>query len=179
MSLKGMLIRFFLVYTVLVILLSVIIPKAHIVVLAGCTFWVCATFGKKNGRYFSEREKTIVVLSLIAIDLALQGIFGFIAISQKISQLDAVAQIAGLVFTFGLIGLIDGIIIYFIVGLVKKRLVKQGVISIADPTADVKSEFSLTRELSWTQNCWAFGFLFLILFSVFAWAVVQVFINKP
>ncbi len=47
-----------------------------------------------------------------------------------------------------------------------------------DPIEGIKRRYSFTRELGWRQNCWAFGFLFLVLFFVLAWAVVQVFIKN-
>jgi len=47
-----------------------------------------------------------------------------------------------------------------------------------DPIEGVQRGYNFSREFTGTQNYWAFGFLFLILFSVFAWAILQVFLNN-
>ncbi len=46
-----------------------------------------------------------------------------------------------------------------------------------DPLDGAERRYKFSGELSWNQNCWAFGFLFVFFVSVFAWAVIQVF-NK-
>ena len=46
-----------------------------------------------------------------------------------------------------------------------------------DPLEGVQRRYNFSRELNWTQNCWAFGLLFMLLCSVLAWAFVQVFIK--
>jgi hypothetical protein len=96
----------------------------NIAILAGSVFWVCGAFAKKNGRYFSAKEKTSVVLGLIVINLCLQALFGSAALSQSPSGLNTNA----LIFTIGFVGILHSIAIYFFVGLARKPLVKQGVI---------------------------------------------------
>jgi hypothetical protein len=133
MSIKGMLLRFFLLYTVLIIVTGLVMnyfgieknSGVNIGILAGCVFWVCNAFAKKNGRYFSGKEKTIVVLGLVAIDITLQLLFGAAVLSQSSSDINTGA----LTLTVGFVGILHTIAIYFFVGIAKKPLIKQGVIS--------------------------------------------------
>jgi uncharacterized membrane protein YhaH (DUF805 family) len=46
-----------------------------------------------------------------------------------------------------------------------------------DPLEGVQRRYNFSREFTWTQNLWAFGFLFLIFFFILAWAIAQVFIK--
>jgi hypothetical protein len=133
MSIKGVLLRFFLLYAVLIIVAGLVMNHfgikqntgVNIGILAGCVFWVCSAFGKNNGRYFSGTEKTAVVLGLVAIDVSLQLLFGAAALSQSSAGFSAGA----LTFAVGFVGVLHAIAIYFFVGIAKKPLIKQGVIS--------------------------------------------------
>lgn len=133
MTTKAVLLRFFLAYTALIIVTGLVMNHFGIKgntginfgILAGCIFWVCGSFGKKNGRYFSNKEKTVVVVGLIAIDLVLQLVFGAAALSQSPTGI----HLGALVFAVGFIGILHTIAIYVFVGMTKKMLVKQGVLS--------------------------------------------------
>lgn len=133
MSIKGVLLRFFLFYTVLIVVAGLVMNHFGIKqssgvnfgILAGCVFWVCGAFGKKNGRYFSRSEKTAVVLGLVVIDITLQLLFTAAALSQTPTGVSAGA----LIFAVGFVGSLHAIAIYFFVSFAKKPLIKQGVIS--------------------------------------------------
>ncbi|MFN7631815.1 MAG: ABZJ_00895 family protein [Cyanobacteriota bacterium] len=127
MSVKGVLLRFFLLYTMLFITAGLLSHYFNIRqnagvnmgILAVSVYWVCYAFGKRNGRYFSKTEKTAVVFGLASINIALQFLFTAAALSQSPTGLSAVA----LLFAAGLIGSLHTVVIYFFVGLAKKLLI--------------------------------------------------------
>ena len=133
MTIKGVLLRFFLIYSVLLILAGLVMGHfgikgssgVNIGILAGCVMWVCGAFGKKNRRYFSRNEKTMVVLGILAIDLLLQFIFAAAALAQSSLEMKAGALLVAVAF----IGVLHAIAIYFFVGFARRPLVKQGIIS--------------------------------------------------
>lgn len=132
MTIKGVLLRFLLVYTVSIIAAGLLMSHwgikgsgVNIAILAGCVAWVCGAFGKKNGRYFSGKEKAAVVLGLIAIDLSLQLLFGAAALSRSPSGVSTDA----LIFAVGFVGILHAAAIYLFVSVAKRPLIKQGVIN--------------------------------------------------
>lgn len=132
MTIKGVLFRFFVLYTMLIIAAGIAMNHfgikgnsgVNIGILAGCIIWVCGVFGKKNGRYFSSREKTIVVTGFITINLLLQLLFGAAALSQPPSEV----HFGALILAVSFVGILHAIAIYFFVGIAKKPLIKKGVI---------------------------------------------------
>lgn len=132
MTIMGLLLRFFLVYLVAIIgagyLFSYLEIKAsgiNIAILIGCIIWLCGSFGKKNGRYFTGNEKTAVILGILVIDIAYQLIFGIATILYKNPN----TELKTLAISTALVGFLHLIVIYFIVGSTKKMLIKQGAIS--------------------------------------------------
>jgi hypothetical protein len=131
-SIKGVLWRFLLVYTALIVAAGLAMnyfgmksnSGINIGLLAGSIVWVCGAFGKRNKRYFTDKEKSVVVLGLVAIDLTLQLLLGAAALSQSPTGLN----INALILAVGLVGILHAIAIYFFVGLAKKPLIKQGII---------------------------------------------------
>ncbi len=133
MTVKGVLWRFALAYVVAVVVLGYIINYfqikigggMNIAILAGCIMWVCSAFGKVNKRYFTNSEKTAVVIGLVAIDLGLQLLFGWAALSQK----NPAAAFGGaMLFITVLVMVLHAGFIYLCVGWAKKPLVKQGIV---------------------------------------------------
>jgi hypothetical protein len=129
MTIKGVLWRFALAYTAALFAvgyLAILLgfdrgTGVNIAVLAGCVLWVCAAFGKANGRYFTSREKVAVVVGLLLIDVALQFIGSFAVLSQKTSPVSSDA----LLFAMVVVGLLHALAIYFFVGAAGKYAVKQ------------------------------------------------------
>jgi hypothetical protein len=132
MTIKGMMLKFFLVYTVLLILAAMLMSYfgirgstgVNFAILAGAVLWVCGDFGKKNSRYFSKQEKTMVVSGFIAIDLLLQVVFGAAVLSQAPTGVD----VGAFVFVVGFVTLLHALTIYLFVGAARKILVKQGAV---------------------------------------------------
>ena len=133
MTIKGLLLRFFLGYLALLIVAGLTLSYFEIKsnsglntgILVGIIYWVCFSFGQKNGRYFTKREKTTVVIGLIAIDLILQLLLSLAALSGKNLSLGA----DPLVFALGFVGLLHALVIYYFVGSFEKVLIKQKVIN--------------------------------------------------
>ena len=127
MSIKAVLLRFLLLYTVSMVAAGFLIHHFGIKpnvgvnpgILAGCVFWVCYEFVKRNGRTFSNREKRTVVLGLAAINIALQFLFAVSALSQMPISISATAFIFGV----GFVGFFHAIIIYFLVSSAKKLVI--------------------------------------------------------
>ena len=133
MTLKGLLLRFFLGYLALLIVAGLTLSYFEIKgnsglnvgILAGMIYWVCFSFGQKNGRYFTKREKTTVVIGLIAIDIILQLLLSLAALlDQNLSP-----SAGPLIFALGFVGLLHALVIYYFVGTIEKMLIKQKVIT--------------------------------------------------
>lgn len=133
MTIKAVLLKFFLSYFALTVIAGMAISHfgiesnhgVNIGILAGCIFWVCADFGRKNRRYFSSKEKKAVVLGMIAIDLLLQ-LFGLAIV---ILAQTTVSNLNVLIFVSVFICAVHAIFIYYMAGLPKKFLLKAGLIS--------------------------------------------------
>ena len=133
MSILGVLGRFTLIYIVLIIVVGFTLnymgigsnSGVNVGILVGAIFWVCSSFAKKNGRYFDKGEKTKVVAGFIVINIAIQAIFGAAALVGSGQE----ASGSALLFSIGFVGVLHAVAIYFFVGIVKKSLLKQGVIN--------------------------------------------------
>ena len=88
MTIKDFLLRFAVGYFVLEMLIDLIMKVSGITVggwttgveigiISGLTIWLCTSFGKKNGRYFTSHEKNLTILGMVAIDISLQFLFLF------------------------------------------------------------------------------------------------------
>jgi hypothetical protein len=132
MTIMGVLWRFALTYVAAALAAGYIVRALgiesgswlNIGILIGCTLWVCTGFGKENRRFFTPSEKAVVVIGLLAIDLALQFLVMIAGISQKPSPVNSNAVL----FAMVVVGLLHAVGIYVFVGLAGKSLVKQGVI---------------------------------------------------
>jgi hypothetical protein len=112
---------------------KVISDAVNFGLLVGCVTWVSQAFCKKNGRYFVDREKTMMIIGFISIDVIFQLLVAFAQISRtsfsaKFSQ---ESVITGLVFIIGLVLAAHAIVIWFFVNISisKKWLIKQGIIA--------------------------------------------------
>jgi len=128
MTIKGVLWRFALAYTVALFAVGYIVgllgfngsTGVNIAILASCVWWVCTAFGKANGRYFTSGEKAAVVVGLILIDVALQFVGTFAVLSQRESAVNSDAML----FALALVGLLHAAGIYFFVGAAGRHAVK-------------------------------------------------------
>lgn len=133
MTVKGVLWRFTLAYIAALVLVGYTLNYFGIkggsgintAILMGCIFWVCSAFAKANKRYFTASEKTAVVLGLILIDIVFQWSVSWLVLSQKHPSS---SPGGALLFATLFIGTLHAILIYFLVGAVKKSLVKQGIV---------------------------------------------------
>lgn len=132
MTVKGLLLRFFLSYFMLLSLGGLIIDYfnieagswVNISILIGLVYWICISFGKKNKRYFTKGEKRATILGIITIDMLLQFIVGLVYIYGTNTKLN----ISVLVSIVSSIGLFHMLIVYYLVSSIKKILIKQNVI---------------------------------------------------
>jgi hypothetical protein len=133
MTIKGMMLRFFLVYPLLLIAAGILMK--YIIgygintglsfgILFGCIMWFCISFRKKNGRYFSDKEKYTVIAGFFAIDLLFQLLFGLAAFAKLPSN-----SMTALFIGIGILSFVRLIVIYAIVEITNKLLVKQKVIA--------------------------------------------------
>jgi hypothetical protein len=131
MTIKGVLWRFALAYMAALFAAGYVIrllgfesgTGVNVAILAGCVLWVCGAFGKANGRYFTSREKAVVVVGLLLIDVALQ----FVVVLAALSQGTSAGNSDALMFAVVLVGLLHAVAIYFFVGAARKYAVKQGI----------------------------------------------------
>jgi len=133
MSITNLLFRFFLIYLVLLVIAGAALSYfdiqgnsgVNVGVLIGSLYYVCLEFGKKNNRYFTKNEKLSVVLGLISVNIFVQLLLtmGYAAATH--------ANFGGkvLIFSVGFIGVLHGLLIYFMVGSIGKTLVKTKVIN--------------------------------------------------
>lgn len=130
MTLKGLFVRFAIIYFVFLLVGSAIIQGlglksgtgVNIAALLGATTWVCSSFGKTNGYYFNAQEKLQVVFGFLGIDLLLQAIFTLAILSLSNTPVSIGLTVAILSF----VGVLHGLVIYFFVGSIGKQLEKTG-----------------------------------------------------
>lgn len=133
MSITKLLFRFFLVYLVLMVVAAVVLSYfgiqgnsgVNIGILIGSLYYVCMEFGKKNNRYFTKNEKLSVVIGLILINI-------FVQLALTLAYMTATNTNFGstiLVFSVGFIGLLHGLLIYYMVGSIGRTLIKTKVIN--------------------------------------------------
>lgn len=135
MSIKGVLLRFFLLYigligvTWLIAIMLGLRQNSGINsgILMACVLWACYQYGKKNGRYFLGHEKTMAILGFIAIDSTVQLLFTVLALAQSPSATGV--NTGRLAFAVGFVCSLHAIAICLFVGVTRKLLVQQKMIS--------------------------------------------------
>ncbi len=133
MSTTNLLFRFFLVYLILLVIAGAVLSHfsiqsnsgVNVGVLIGSLYYVCMTFGKKNNRYFTSKEKTLVVWGLIAVNIIVQLLLtlGYMLATNT----SFTGQ--SLLFSVGFVGVLYGVFIYFMVGSIGKTLVRAKIIN--------------------------------------------------
>jgi hypothetical protein len=133
MTMPNLLLRFFLVYTGLMVVAWIVLVLLRfgnfigldVAMLFGAITIVSAQFAKKNGRYFSNEEKTKVVLGMLAIDLVLQFLLSILpAMLPGGHGLSA----STLLFMLGVVGILHFLAISLFVTLERRFLIKRGII---------------------------------------------------
>lgn len=132
MTVKGVLLRFFVIYAVLLITAGVIMKYFSIKAAFGVDFgilfgsvgWVCFAFGKKNSRCFTNSEKIAVIIGCVLIDLLVQAVPTLAALSKLSSD-----AINPAFFLIGLTILSHAFVIFWSVSSQKRWLLKKGIIS--------------------------------------------------
>ena len=133
MTVLGLLARFFIFYILLILTIGTALnylginggSAVNLGILLFLIFWLCESYGKKNNRFFTGKEKSAVVIGMIIIDVILQIVFATVAIAQREVSLGAEALIIGM----GITVIIHSIMIYIFVGVTKKLLIKKELIS--------------------------------------------------
>jgi len=133
MTIKSLLIRFFLSYVALLIIVGITLSYlgikggswANTGILIGLLYWVCMSFGQKNKRYFTKNEKIATVIGIIVIDLVVQALLTTSALSSQGRNI----SLGSLAFALSFVGLLHAVMIYYFVSSSKKILIKQNIIS--------------------------------------------------
>ncbi len=131
MSITSLLLRLFLIFLLIeIILFAYIISPIEFkipnntdgLIFVGLVFWLCSKFGEKNKRYFTKKEKYIVILGMFFIGFFIQTIFSGILI--------ALTNISANVFIFAtfIAGIMNLITVIGCVYFAKKRLIKLKII---------------------------------------------------
>ena len=129
MSVSALLVRFTLIYVAMLIVIAVALhlfgievnSGVNIGALIGAVMWACFSFARKNDRYFSNEEKTRVVLGMLAIDVILQLVLSVFVLSAGAAEL----TMGPILFATAFVGLIHAAVIYFFVGFAGKQYAKQ------------------------------------------------------
>lgn len=132
MTITGLLLRFFLGYVGLLAGASLTLGYLGIKggswintgVLIGMVYWVCMSFGQKNKRYFTQQEKVIAVVGMLAIDVMLQLLISLAVFSEKQSTVGA----GPIIFAVGFVGFLHAVVIYYFVSSSRKIMIKQNII---------------------------------------------------
>lgn len=132
MTIPGLMMRFFLAYTVALVAAAFAMTAFKIpgssgintLVLAAVVVWVCMTYGKKNGQYLTSKQNIGVVIGFILIDLFLQMLFGIAAISQS----SAGVNLGALLLAFGFFSIIHAVTILLFVRVAGKLLEVTGAL---------------------------------------------------
>lgn len=132
MTIKRMLTRFFVMYFGAMIIVGLIMSYLEIKSISGlnagvlclCVVWVCESFGKKNERYFSNKEKWLAILGFFLIDIFTQVLLGMPVILRMAQAKGMVAFLISIIIVM-MIHLF-GICVF--VNASKRMLIKRGVI---------------------------------------------------
>jgi len=133
MSLSTYLLRFFLAYTGLMVLAWIMLVLLRfdnfigldVAMLFGAITIVSTQFAKKNGRYFSDGEKTRAIFGMLSIDLLLQ-----LLLSLLPSMLPGAGNpsVKSLFIMLAIVGCLHLLTISLFVTLERRFLVKKGLI---------------------------------------------------
>ena len=125
MSVSGLLFRFTGIYLALLACIAVAFDalglKANSGVnsaaLVGAVLWSCAWFARNNGRFLEASERTRAVLGMWGIDVGFQ-----VAVALALgAALGTRLPLMPMLLATGFIGLMHGVLIYFMVGLAGKQ----------------------------------------------------------
>ena len=129
MSVAGLIFRFAAIYIALIVSIVVIFdllgmqPNTGINVgaLVGAVTGACLWFASKNQRYLDAREKRIAVLGMWATDIGVQSAIVLAAGIATGEMLTA----GPILLAIGVVALMHGFAIYFMVGFAGKQYAKQ------------------------------------------------------
>lgn len=131
MNIASLLLRFFLIFLLVEIILFIYIispiefkipNNIDSFIFAGLVFSLCSKFGEKNKRYFTKKEKYIVIFGIFFIGFFIQLIIG--GTLSAFAGVSANAFIIAMFITM----IMDIITIVGCIYFVKKRLIKLKII---------------------------------------------------
>ena len=133
MTIPNLLLRFLLVYVGLMVLAWAILVLLRFenfvgldaAMLFGAITIVSTQFAKNNGRYFSNEEKTKVILGMLSIDLVLQFLLSILPAMLPGRQIPPPGK---LLFMLALVGGLHFLAISLFVTLERRFLIKKGLI---------------------------------------------------
>jgi hypothetical protein len=131
MTIRGLLVRFSLIYAAALLLGSALLASmqaqsssaANIAALAATVMWVCFSFGRKNGRYFTGAEKWQTWGGMVAINVCFQTALAWYALGGTGKAVSP----SILLGVLGFVGLLHALAIYFFIGIAGKMLTQQGI----------------------------------------------------
>lgn len=133
MTITGLLSRFFLSYLFFLVSIGFALNYfevngtswSNLPALTAAIYWACLSFGRKNRRYLTKKEKITTVWGMICIDLLLHIVFAAIDLPRTHSHLEVKIQLPLL----ALMGVLHAFVIYYFVDANRKLLVTQKIIS--------------------------------------------------
>jgi len=129
MTLRGLLVRFTLIYIGLLIVIGVGFhllgaksgTSGNAGALIGAVMGSCLWFARANKRFFSPIEKRNVILSMIAIDLVFQTFVASALLLGVPGGIGSAAMLFGILF----VGSLHALVIWFFVGWSGKQFAKE------------------------------------------------------
>ncbi len=129
MSIAALFVRFGLANLLLLVVVAVMLgllgvqnnSGADTAALLGAVMWSCLSFARKNKRYFSSNEKVRVVLGMLVINLVIQAVFSFVAVSRP----GAAVALGPLALALLFVGALHAAVIYLFVGFAGRQFAKQ------------------------------------------------------
>jgi hypothetical protein len=131
MSMSGLFWRFALAYLVLLLGLGLGLNLLGVqsgsgintAALLAAVMWVCMSFGKKNGRYFTREEKRGAVLGMLGIDVAIQLLVTVVAAAAEWFGPTRGRPVVGAIAVVVIfVAVLHAAVIYFFVGMAGRQV---------------------------------------------------------
>ncbi len=128
MSIPGLLVRFTVVYLLLLVVVALLLglvgvrgnSGVNVSVLVGSVMGCCIWFADKNGRYFSESERPLVILGMTAVDVLMQLLLVF-----ALAGPDAKQHAGALLGTVAFVGVLHLLTVWAIVVITGRKYAKR------------------------------------------------------
>ena len=136
MTVPGVIVRYFLTYLLLVVVVGQILSRAGMApnelmflgIIVGAAQWPCLMYGRKNRHYFSTTDKIHVIAAMTLTDMVFQVVFGNLL-------MPATAPLLPVFLSFLIVVGLHGALITGLVLFTGRQLRRQGWIDPNNDTA--------------------------------------------